>query len=182
MQVLELLRALWLQSCVAQEIFFQASNVKLLAREFSLSQFVLLHVAPYQVVRGIDSSYWPHSLLKRELLNEGRDEKGNVPYLAKTKLAKRSIGRLQLPSENDQMMHAYLQYPFFKRFKCILVNTVGCEYSELLSSCQHGKQSWVQIGWRFRRISDTSIFRCQMRWPKQFIKSCMQLGAVSFAS
>jgi hypothetical protein len=63
-------------------------------------------------------------------LNESRGEKGNVANRAKTKLAKRSIGRLQLPSENDQMMRAYLQHPFFKRFKRIVVNTVHCEYSE----------------------------------------------------
>ena len=110
--------------------FFQASHVKLLAREVSLPQFVLLHVDLYQVLRGIDSSYWPRSLRKRELLNEGRAEKRNGQRLAKTKLPKRSIGRLQLPSENDQMMRAYLQHPFFKRFKRILVNTVRCEYSE----------------------------------------------------
>ena len=63
--------------CVAQETFFQASHVKLLAREVSLPQFVLLHVDLSLVLRGIDSSYWPRSLRKRELLNEGRDEKGN---------------------------------------------------------------------------------------------------------
>ena len=110
--------------------FFQASHVKLLAREPSLPQFVLLHVDLYQVLRGIDSSYWPRSLRKRELLKGVRDEKGNGQHRVSTKLAKRSMGRLQLPSENDQMMRAYLQHPFFKRFKRIVVNTVRCEYSE----------------------------------------------------
>ena len=104
--------------------------MKLLAREPSLPQFVLLHVDLYQVLRGIDSSYWPRSLRKRELLKGVRDEKGNGQHRVSTKLAKRSMGRLQLPSENDQMMRAYLQHPFFQRFKRILVNTVRCEYSE----------------------------------------------------
>ena len=110
--------------------FFQASHVKLLAREPSLPQFVLLHVDLYQVLRGIDSSYWPRSLRKRELLKEGRGNEGNGEHRLKAKLAKRSMGRLQLSSENDQMMRAYLQHSFFKRFRRIVVNTVRCEYSE----------------------------------------------------
>ena len=119
--------------------FFQPSHVKFLAREVSLPQIVLLHVDLYQVLRGIDSSYWPRSLRKRELLNEGRDEKRNGQRRAKTKLAKRSTGRLKLPSENDQMMCAYLQHPFFKRFKRILVNTVRCEYPENAQQLSVGK-------------------------------------------
>ena len=90
--------------------FFQASHVKLLAREVSLPQFVLLLVDLYQVLRGIYSAYWPRSLRKRELLNEARDERRNGQRRAKTKLAKRSIGRLQLLSENDQMMRTCLLY------------------------------------------------------------------------
>ena len=82
------------------------------------------------MLRGIYSACWPRSLRKRELLNEARDERRNGQRRAKTKLAKRSIGHWQLPSENDQMMRAYLQHPFFKQFKRILVNTVRCEYSE----------------------------------------------------
>ena len=109
--------------------FFQASHVKLLAREPSLPQFVLLHVDLYQVLRGIDSSYWPRSLRKRELLKESRGEKGNGEHRLKAKLAKRSMDRLRLSSENDQMMRAYLQHSFFKRFRRIVVNTVRCEYS-----------------------------------------------------
>ena len=105
-----------------------------------MPQFVLLYVDLCQVLRGIDSSYWPHSLRKRELRNEGRDEKGNGQHCAKTKLAKRHIVRLQLPSENDQMMRAYLQYPFFKHFKCILVNTIVVSIQKMLSSYQQGKQ------------------------------------------
>ena len=110
--------------------FFQASHVKLLAREPSLPQFVLLHVDLYQVLRGIDSSYWPRSLRKRELLKERQGNEGNGEHCLKAKLAKRSMGRLQLSSENDQMMRAYLQHSFFKRFRRIVVNTVRCEYSE----------------------------------------------------
>ena len=110
--------------------FFQASHVKLLAREASLPQFVLLHVDLYQVLRGIDFSYWPRSLRKRELLKEARGGKGNGEHRSKAKLAKRSMGRLQLLSENDQMMRAYLRNSFFRRFRRILVNTVRCEYSK----------------------------------------------------
>ena len=40
------------------------------------------------------------------------------------------MDRLRLSSENDQMMRAYLQHSFFKRFRRIVVNTVRCEYSE----------------------------------------------------
>ena len=109
--------------------FFQASHVKLLAREPSLPRFVLLHVDLYQVLRGIDSSYWPRSLRKRELLKESRGEKGNSEHRLNAKLAKRSMDRLRLSSENDQMMRAYLGNPFFKRFRRIVVTTVRCGYS-----------------------------------------------------
>lgn len=114
---------------MAEEIFFQASHVKLLARELSLPRFVLLHVDLYQVLRGIDSSYWPRSLRNCELLNESRGGQGNGEHHLKAKLAKRFMDRLRLSSKNDQMMRAYLQHSFFKHFRRIVVNTVRCEYS-----------------------------------------------------
>ena len=109
--------------------FFQASHVKLLARQASLPQFVLLHVDLYQVLRGIDPSYWPRSLKRHELLKGIHEGEGNGQQRANQKLGKRSLERLQLPSENDQMMRAYLGHPFFKRFSRIVVNTVHCRYS-----------------------------------------------------
>ena len=82
-----------------EKIFFLASHVKLLARESSLPQFVLLHVNLYQVLRGIDSSYWPRSLRKRELLKESRGEKGNGEHRLKARLAWHSMDRLRLSPE-----------------------------------------------------------------------------------
>ena len=142
--------------------FFQASHVKLLAREPSLPQFVLLHVDLYQVLRGIDSSYWPRSLRKRELLNEIRGEKGNGEHRLKAKLAKRSMDRLRLSSENDQMMRAYLQHSFFKRFRRIVVNTVRCGYSENAQQLSarktkmraNGSASRVQPRYKYFQASD----------------------------
>ena len=109
---------------------FEASHVKLLAGEPSLPQFVLLYVDLYQVLRGIDSSYWPRSLRKRELLKEGRGEKGNGEHRLKARLARHSMDRLRLSPENVQMIRACLQYSFFKRFRRIVANIVRCEYSE----------------------------------------------------
>ena len=142
--------------------FFQASHVKLLAREPSLPQFVLLHVDLYQVLRGIDSSYWPRSLRKCELLKESRGEKQSGEQRLKAKLAKRSMDRLQLSSENDQMMRAYLQHSFFKRFRRIVVNTVRCEYSENAQQLSarktktraNGLASQVQPRYKYFRASE----------------------------
>ena len=142
--------------------FFQASHVKLLAREPSLPQFVLLHVDLYQVLRGIDFSYWPRSLRKRELLKESRGEKGNGEHRLKAKLAKRSMDRLRLSSENDQMMRAYLQHSFFKRFRRIVVNTVRCGYSENAQQLSarktkmraNGQASRVQPRYKYFQASD----------------------------
>ena len=109
--------------------FFQASHLKLLARQASLPPFVLLHVDLYQVLRGIDPSYWPRSLKRHELQKGIREGEDMDQQRANQKLGKRSLERLQVPSENDQMMRAYLGNPFFKRFRRIVVTTVRCGYS-----------------------------------------------------
>ena len=108
---------------------FQAHHVSLLEQEASLPQSVLLHVDLYQVLRGIGPSYWPRSLQRRERLREWLGAERARKEGSSVKLGKRSFASLQEPAENDQMMCAYLQQPFFKRFKSIVVNTVQCDYS-----------------------------------------------------
>ena len=108
---------------------FQTGHVKLLGQEASLPQSVLLHVDLYQVLRGIDLSYWPQSLKRRERLREWFGKKCAPKEGSSVKLGRRSFASMQEPAENDQMMCAYLQQPFFKRFRRIVVNTVQCDYS-----------------------------------------------------
>ena len=109
--------------------FFQAGHVKLLGLENVLPQNVLLHVDLYQVLRGIDPSCWPQSLKWREFRRElfGRERFKHEG--ASVRLGKRSFSSLQEPAENDQMMQSYLQCPFFKRFKRIVINTIRCDYA-----------------------------------------------------
>ena len=109
--------------------FFQAHHVSLLGQEASLPQSVLLHVDLYQVLRGIDPSHWPRSLKRRERWREWFGAERARKEGSSVKLGRRSFASLQEPAENDQMMCAYLQQPFFKRFRRIVVNTVQCEYS-----------------------------------------------------
>ena len=90
---------------------------------------VLLHVDLYQVLRGIDPSYWPRSLMRRELRRQLFGRNSVEQERASVKLGKRTLARLQQPDENDLMMRSYLQRPFFKRFRRIVVNTVQWEYS-----------------------------------------------------
>ena len=115
-------------TALRKKSFFQAGHIKLLGREDNLPQAVLLHVDLYQVLRGIDPSYWPRSLKRRELRREWLGEKRIDRERASVKLGKRSFSSLLEPRENDQMMRSYLQRPFFKRFKRIVVNTVQCDY------------------------------------------------------
>lgn len=116
------------KTALRKKSFFQAGHIKLLAREHVLPQAVLLHVDLYQVLRGIDPSYWPRSLKRRELRREWFGEERIDRERASVKLGKRSFSSLLEPGENDQMMRSYLQRPFFKRFKRIVVNTVQCDY------------------------------------------------------
>ena len=56
------------------------------------------------------------------------------------KAGKALICQLQVASENDQMMRFYLQRPFFRRFKRILVNTVHCNFSDTARQLAFRKQ------------------------------------------
>ena len=110
--------------------FFQTHHVKSLTREHALPQFVLLHVDLYAALLGIDPSCYPRFLKTREAWRAFWAKRNvNRPRLA-SKRGRRSFASLQVPFENDQIMRLYLQYPFFKRFKRILVNTVCCEFSK----------------------------------------------------
>ena len=110
--------------------FFQTHHVKSLTLEHALPRFVLLHVDLYAALLGIDPSSYPRSLKAREACRAfWAKRNGNKSRLA-SKRGRRSFISLQIPSENDQIMRLYLQYPFFKRFQRIVVNTVFCEFSE----------------------------------------------------
>ena len=117
------------ETALRKKSFFQAGHVKGLSREARLPRCVLLHVDLYQVLRGIDPSYWPRSLMRRELRRQLFDRNSVEQERASVKLGKRTFASLQQPDENDLMMRSYLQRPFFKRFRRIVVNTVQCEYS-----------------------------------------------------
>ncbi|MGB1775620.1 MAG: hypothetical protein ACPHGV_04735 [Synechococcus sp.] len=101
-----------------RQSFFQASHLKRLNRAADLPANVLMHLDLYQILRGIDPSYWPRSLKKRALQLAAPDGV----------LGKRSLEHLQDSRENDLMLKAYLQRPFFSRFQRILVNTVLCDF------------------------------------------------------
>ena len=118
------------KKALRKKSFFQARHVKSLTLEESLPRFVLLHVDLYQVLLGIDPSCFPRSLKMREALRAIRLGKNVEKKRMASKRGKRSFASLQVASENDQMMQFYLQGPFFRRFKRILVNTVHCNFSD----------------------------------------------------
>ena len=95
---------------------FQASHVKRLSRESILPSALLLHLDLYQILRGIDASYWP-AKLKRKVQRHGECSDG---------LSKRSFEDLLKPGQNDRMMQAFLAKKLFQRFNRIAVATVHC--------------------------------------------------------
>ena len=108
--------------------FFQTHHVKSLTLGHALPRFVLLHVDLYAVLLGIDPSSYPRSLKIREAWRAfSAKRSGNMLHFS-SRRSKRSFASLRIPFENDQIMRAYLQYPFFKRFKRIVVNTVYCDF------------------------------------------------------
>ena len=109
--------------------FFQTHHVKSLTLEHSLPRFVLLHVDLYAALLGIDPSSYPRSLKMREAWRAFSAKRSGNMFPFSSKRGRRSFTSLQVPFENDQIMRLYLQYPFFKRFKRILVNTVSCGFS-----------------------------------------------------
>ena len=109
--------------------FFQTHHVKSLTLGHALPRFVLLHVDLYAVLLGIDPSSYPRSLKIREAWRAFSAKRSGNMLPFSSRRSKRSFASLQIPFENDQIMRAYLQYPFFKRFKRIVVNTVYCDFS-----------------------------------------------------
>ena len=108
--------------------FFQTHHVKSLSRVQSLPRFVLLHMDLYAVLLGIDPSRYPRSLKMREAWRTFWLKRNANEQRISSKRGRRSFVSLQVPSENDQIMRSYLQYPFFKRFKRIVINTVHCDF------------------------------------------------------
>ena len=104
--------ALERQSC------FQASHVKRLSRESTLPSSLLLHIDLYQILRGIDASYWPKGL-KQKVQRCSDDSDG---------LSKRSFEDLLKPRQNDRMMQAFLDKKLFRSFSRIAVATVHCSF------------------------------------------------------
>ena len=81
-----------------QHSCFQASHVKRLSRESTLPKTLLLHLDLYQILRGIDASYWPRGLRRKvQMIADGTDA-----------LPKRSFEDLLKPRQNDRMMQAFL--------------------------------------------------------------------------
>ena len=117
------------RAALRRRSFFQTHHVKSLTLEHALPRFVLLHVDLYAALLGIDPSSYPRSLKMREALRAFWAKRNDNKPLLTSKRGRRSFTSLQVPFENDQIMRLYLQYPFFKRFKRILVNTVRCEFS-----------------------------------------------------
>ena len=74
--------------------FFQAGHVKSLSREARLPRCVLLHVDLYQVLRGIDPSYWPRSLMRRELRRQLFGRNSVEQERASVNLGKRTLASL----------------------------------------------------------------------------------------
>ena len=104
--------ALERQSC------FQASHVKRLSRESTLPSCLLLHLDLYQILRGIDASYWPKGLKRKaQRLGDASDP-----------LPKRSFEDLLKPRQNDRMMQAFFAKKLFQRFNRIAVATVHCGF------------------------------------------------------
>jgi hypothetical protein len=128
-------------TALSNNSFYQASHVKLLSREPVLPPCVLLHLDLYQILRGIDRSYWPHKLKKRYL-------RSSFNRMSSTKLIKRSFEDLMSKNDNDLMMKAFLSKKVFRRFRNIAVVTVECNFRKnseqlaLRKSCSGGQ--WMK--------------------------------------
>ena len=103
-----------------QHSCFQASHVKRLSRESTLPSALLLHLDLYQILRGIDASYWPKGLRRKVQGQRGMDGTDDVP--------KRSLQDLLKPHQNDRMKQAFFAKKLFQRFNRIAVATVHCGF------------------------------------------------------
>ena len=118
------------ETALRRSSYFQSSHVKKLGRENHLPPNILLHLDLYQVLRGIDQSYWPKPLKKRALVLLKADQQRAGAALSSLKLGKRGYESLQSRRDNDLMMQFYLGRRFFQRFRRIVVTTVECSYSD----------------------------------------------------
>ena len=114
------------------------------------------HLDLYQVLLGFDPSSYPRSLKMREALRAIRLGKNVEKKRMASKRGKRSFASLQVASENDQMMRFYLQGPFFRRFKRILVNTVHCNFSDTARQLAVRKQK--------RSSSSRTVEQCRSKY------------------
>jgi len=92
--------------------------VKRLSRETTLPSALLLHLDLFQILRGIDASYWPRGLRR----------KVQGPAAGSDGLPKRSFEDLLKPRQNDRMMQAFFAKKLFQRFNRIAVATVHCGF------------------------------------------------------
>ena len=143
--------ALERQSC------FQASHVKRLSRESALPSALLLHLDLYQILRGIDPSYWPRGLKRKaQRLADASDQ-----------WAKRSFEDLLKPRQNDRMMQAFLAKKVFQRFAQIAVATVDCSFERNASQLAQRKRGsngqWMKYfsaPEHVARAIHAEIYRC----------------------
>ena len=150
--------ALKRQSC------FQASHVKRLSRESTLPSGLLLHLDLYQILRGIDASYWPKGL-KRKVQRCSDDS---------DVLSKRSFEDLLKPRQNDRMMQAFLDKKLFRRFPRIAVATVHCSFernaSQLAARKRRSSGQWLKYFSApdpVARAIHAEIYRC---WASALVR------------
>jgi hypothetical protein len=132
------------ETALSKKSFFQASHVKLLGRELILPPCLLLHLDLYQILRGIDRSYWPQKLKQKR----SRDCFNGV---SPNKLPKRSLEDLMSKKDNDLMMKTFLSKAIFRHFQNIAVITVECSFQK--NSAQLALRKSTSSGARFKYFS-----------------------------
>ena len=118
---------------------------------------LLLHLDLYQILRGIDASYWP-ARLKRKVQRHGEGSDG---------LSKRSFEDLLKPRQNDQMMRAFLAKQVFHRFNRVAVATVHCGFernaAQLAARKRDSSGRWMKYFSApepIARAIHSEIYRC----------------------
>ena len=143
-----------------QHSCFQASHVKRLSRESILPSALLLHLDLYQILRGIDGSYWPRGMKRKAQRLAG----------ASDDLPKRSFEDLLKPNQNDRMMQAFLAKKLFQRFHRIAVATVHCGFernaAQLAARKRGSSGQWLKYFSApepIARAIHAEIYRCWAR-------------------
>ena len=112
--------------------------MKRLSRESTLPSTLLLHLDLYQILRGIDATYWPRGL-RRKVQGAADGTSG---------LSKRSFEDLLKPRQNDRMMQAFFAKKLFQRFNRIAVATVHCGFernaAQLASRKRGSSGQWLK--------------------------------------